>query len=68
MLLADDGAHRGAEEHRVHLEACVLERALDDVQGDRVDVDVGDLGDPQLLGLGCHVGPPSYALGVIRML
>ena len=68
VLLADDRAHRRAEEHGVHLETGVLERPFDDVERDRVDLDVGDLGDPQLAGIGCHVGPPFYALGLMRML
>ena len=66
MLLADDGAHRRAEEHRVHLEARALQRALDDVEGDRVDLDVGDLGDAELFG-DCHLSL-AQSLGVIRML
>jgi len=45
VLLADHRAHGGAEEHGVHLEARVAERVLDDVERDRVDLDVGDLGD-----------------------
>ena len=51
VLLPDDGAHRRAEEHGVHLVARALERALDDVERDGVDLDPGrDLGDPRLLG------------------
>ena len=45
VLLADHRAHGGAEEHRVHLEARVAERVLDDVERDRVDLDGRDLGD-----------------------
>ena len=48
VLLPDHGAHRRAEEHGVHLVAGALQRALDDVEGDRVDLDVRDLGDPEL--------------------
>ena len=33
------GRHRGAEQHRVHLVAGVAQGVLDDVEGDRVDVD-----------------------------
>ncbi len=66
MLLADDRAHRRAEEHGVHLEAGALQRALDDVERDRVDVDVWDLGDPELFG-DCHLSL-AHSLGVIRML
>ncbi len=39
VLLPDDRAHGGSEEHRVHLVASVLERSLDDVEGDGVDLD-----------------------------
>ena len=69
MLFADHWAHRGAEEHRVHLEPRVLERALDDVERHRVDLDVGrHLGDPQLSGL-CHCHrDASQSFGVIRTL
>ena len=68
VLLADDRAHRRAEEHRVHLEPRVLQCAFDDVERDRVDRDAGrDLGDPELvLVCGCHRAPPSC--GLIRML
>jgi hypothetical protein len=31
------GRHRGAHERRVHLDACVAQRVLDDVKRDRVD-------------------------------
>ena len=37
VLLADAGRHRGAEQHRVHLDARVAQRVLDDVERDRVD-------------------------------
>ncbi len=57
VLLADDRAHGGAEEHRVHLVAGVAQRALDDVEGHRVDVDVGDLGD--LDSTHCSMPQPS---------
>ena len=43
VLLADHRAHRAAEQHGVHLEARVAERVLDDVERDRIDLDVGDL-------------------------
>ena len=66
MLLPDDGAHRGAEEHGVHLVACALQRPLDDVEGDGVDLDVRDLGDTELFG-DCHLSL-AQSLGVIRML
>ena len=39
VLLADDGAHGGPEEHRVHLVPRVLQCALDDVERDRIDRD-----------------------------
>jgi hypothetical protein len=45
VLLADDRRHRAAEQHRVHLEARVAQRVLDDVERDRVDLEVGDLCD-----------------------
>ena len=61
VLLADHRAHRGPEQHRVHFVSRVLEGALDDVQRDRVDFEIGDLGDLQrwVCG-GCHlVLPPT---------
>jgi len=45
VLLPDNRAHGGAEEHRVHLVTRILERALDDVEGDGVDLDRRDLRD-----------------------
>ncbi len=66
VLLADDGAHRRPEEDGVHLEAGALERAFDDVECDRVDLDVRNLGDAELFG-GCHLSL-AHSLGVIRML
>jgi hypothetical protein len=66
MLLPDHRAHRRPEEDGVHLVAGALQRALDDVEGDRVDVDVRDLGDPQLFG-DCHL-VLAQSVGVIRML
>ena len=70
VLLPDDGAHGGPEEHRVHLVPRVLQCALDDVERDRIDRDVGrDLGDPQLVVRGgCHRFASSQSFGVIRML
>ena len=66
VLLPDHGAHRRAEEHCVHLVAGALQRTLDDVECDRVDLDVGDLCDPELLS-GCHLSL-AQSLGVIRRL
>jgi hypothetical protein len=40
-LLADAGRQRGAEQRRVHLDAGVAQRVLDDVQRDGVDRDGG---------------------------
>jgi hypothetical protein len=40
VLFADARGQRGAEQHLVHLVAGVAQRVLDDVQGDRVDVDL----------------------------
>ena len=37
VLLADARAHRGAEQHRVHFDARVAQRVLDDVERDRID-------------------------------
>ena len=37
VLLADAGAHGGAEQHRVHFDARVAQRVLDDVERDRID-------------------------------
>ena len=37
VLLADARRHRGAEQHRVHLDAGVAQRVLDDVERDRID-------------------------------
>ena len=39
VLLADARGHRGAEQHGVHLVARVAQRAFDDVERDRVDVE-----------------------------
>ena len=39
VLLADARRQRGAEQHLVHLVAGVAQRVLDQVEGDRVDVD-----------------------------
>ena len=68
VLLPDDRAHRGAEEHGVHLVPCALERPFDDVERDGVDLDAGrDLGDLRLLaGDGRHRLP--YEVGLMRML
>ena len=41
VLLADDGGHCGAEQHRVHLVAGVAERVLDEVEGDGIEGGVG---------------------------
>ena len=38
-LFAYTRTHRGAEQHRVHFDADVSERILDDVDRDRIDVD-----------------------------
>jgi hypothetical protein len=38
VLLADAGRHRGAEQHGVHLVAGVAQGALDDVDGDGIDL------------------------------
>src|SRR6185437_5233423 len=66
VLLADDGAHRRAEEHGVHLVAGALQRALDDVERDRVDLEIGDLGDAEFFRDNhCSL---VHSLGVIRML
>ena len=40
VLLADARRHRGAEQHRVHLIAGIAQGTLDDVDGDRVDLDL----------------------------
>ena len=40
VLLADAGRQGGAEQHLVHLVAGVAQRVLDEVEGDRVDVDL----------------------------
>ena len=45
VLFADDGRHGGPKQDRVHFVAVVLEGALDDVERDRVDFDVRNLGD-----------------------
>src|SRR3712207_4566724 len=42
VLLADAGRQRRAEQHLVHLVAGVAQPVLDQVQGDRVDVDLLD--------------------------
>ncbi len=49
VLLPDDRAHGGSEEHRVHFVASVLERSLDDVEGDGVDLDRRNLGNFDVL-------------------
>ena len=62
VLLPDHGAHRRAEEHGVHLIAGALERALDDVERDRVDLDPGrDVRDAEFVCGSCH---ESSSLGL----
>jgi hypothetical protein len=56
VLLADARAHRGAEQHGVHLVPGVAEGVLDDVDGDRVDVDPAERG-----GRGLDEGGHGYA-------
>ncbi len=45
VLLPDHGAHGRAEEHGVHLEAGALQGSLDDVERDRIDLDLRDVCD-----------------------
>ncbi len=42
VLFANARRHRGAEQHRVHLGARVLQRVLDDVERDRIDIDLAE--------------------------
>ena len=39
VLFPDARRHGGAEQHRVHLEARIEHRVLDDIQGDRINLD-----------------------------
>ena len=39
VLLTDARAHRRAEQHRVHLDARIAQRVLDDIERDRIDGD-----------------------------
>ena len=43
-LFADAGRHGGAHQRRVHLDAGVAQRVLDDVERDRVDRDLAERG------------------------
>src|SRR5262249_35292620 len=59
VLLANHGAHGSPEERRVHLEAGALQRTLDDVERDGVDLDVRDLCDLDSV----HRAPPWPLVG-----
>jgi hypothetical protein len=63
VLLADDRAHRRAEQHRVHLVPRVAQRVLDDVEGDRIDLLIRDPGDAKAVLGRAH----RASSGVIRM-
>ena len=43
VLLPNDRRHGGTVQHRVHLVAVVLERALNNIEGDRIDLQVWNL-------------------------
>ena len=68
VLLPDHGAHRGAEEHRVHLVPRALQRALDDVERDR-DRSSTPVGISAIRGFSVVIVViVSLAFGLIRML
>ena len=64
-LLADARRHRGAHQRGVHLDPCVAQRVLDDVERDRVDLYPLERGLVRLDDLGQH---QLASAGVIRML
>ena len=63
-LLADTRRHGGADQSRVHLDAGVPQRVLDDVERDRVDRDLVERGRRRLKDGGGH----QRASGRMRML
>ena len=70
VLLADSRRHGGAVEHGVHLVAGAAQRALDDVEGDRIHL---DRLEGRVVGLddgGWHVAPPpaQWPTGLMMML
>ena len=70
VLLADSRRHGGAVEHGVHLVAGAAQRALDDVESDRVHV---DRLERRVVGLDdgdWHVAspPPQWPTGLMMML
>jgi hypothetical protein len=44
VLFAYDRTHRRAEKHSVHLEACILQRVLDNIECNRIYLDLRNLG------------------------
>ena len=70
VLLADSRRHGGAVEHGVHLVAGAAQRALDDIESDRVDVDRLERCVVGLDDSDWHVAPPptQWPIGLTMML
>ena len=58
-LFADAGRHGGAHQRRVHFDAGIAQRVLDDVERHRVDRDLGEGGGVGFNDLGGHRLNPS---------